>query len=338
MYEGFRWVVAAERQLVREPLTWAEPGPGQLLLRTEASLVSAGTELAIYTGIHQGLANPNARWPKFPQPMGYMAVARVVATGPDVSNYRAGDRLLTSTGHATYATVEVGSGRFWPLPEGIPAEQAVFARMARTAFAAIAQAEVTAAQSVAIVGLGIIGQIALRLFRAAGAHPIAGVDPVAMRREAAARGGASLLFPSAEEAAAALRTAWDGGADVVVDATGWATALPGALALARDAGRVIVLGSPRGTAAEVDFYTDLHRRSLRVIGAHDSGIGVHVRDGFPWTTERVVPACIAYLTDGRLPVADLITHALPAERLPELYQGLLEEKERYLGCVLLWQS
>src|SRR5437764_15022092 len=101
--EGQRWIVPGERQVRREPFNVPEPGPGQLLVRTEASLVSAGTELAIYTGIHQGLTNPNAPWPKYPQPMGYMAVVRVEQAGPETTGYRAGDRLLTSTGHASHA-------------------------------------------------------------------------------------------------------------------------------------------------------------------------------------------------------------------------------------------
>lgn len=338
MAEAVRWVVTGPGSVVAESLPVPHPGPRQLLLETEASLVSAGTELAIFTGIHQGLSNPDASWPTFPQPMGYMAVGRVAAVGAGASGYCPGDRLLTSTGHASHVLLDAHPARCWRLPEEIPAPRAVFARMARTAFAAIAQAGVTAAQSVAVIGLGIIGQIALRLFYASGAHPVAGVDPVAMRREAAGRGGATLLLdPAAGDPGAHLREAWGEGADIVVDATGWATALPGAMALATDGGRVIVLGSPRGTAPAVEFYSHLHRRSLRVVGAHDSGVGAAVRERFPWTTDRVVPACIEYVRSGRLSVDDLITHAVSPDALPDLYEGLLNEKERYLGCVLVWR-
>lgn len=339
--EGERWVVSGERRLVRETFPVPEPGPGELLLRTEASLVSAGTELAIYTGIHQGLRNPDAPWPKYPQPMGYMAVGRVERVGPAVEGFRAGDRLLTSTGHASHALLaaESAGARFWRAPDGIPAPRLVFARMAKTAVTALCRAEVTLAQSVAIVGLGIVGQTALRLFHAAGAWPIVGVDPVAARREAARRGGAAAVAdPGAGEVRAQVRAVLPEGADIVVDSTGRADALPGAMALARDGGTVVVLGSPRGTAAEVDFYTDLHRRSLRVLGAHDSGIGPRVRERFPWTNERIVPAMIAFVQSGRLPVDDLLTHCVPPHRLAEMYEGLLHDPERFLGVVLDWSS
>lgn len=338
--QAFRWVVPGREQTAWEAFEVAEPGPDEIRVRTEASLVSAGTELAIFTGIHQGLTNPDVSWPKYPQPMGYMAVVRVEAVGAGVSDYRPGERLLTSTGHASHAVLDVSrdpGGRMWKLPEAGPAHRLVLARMAKTAVTALCQAEVTLAQSVAVVGLGIIGQVTLRLFQAAGAWPIVGVDPVRLRREAALRGGAATAVdPGAGSPAALVREHLPHGADIVIDATGWAAALPGAMSLAADGGKVVVLGSPRGTAPDVDFYTDLHRRSLRVIGAHDSGVGPVVRERFPWTNERMVPAVVEWVAGGRMPVEDLLTHRVPPAALPEMYHGLLADKERFLGVVLDW--
>lgn len=334
-----RWVVASEQNLVWEELEAPDPGPGELLLRSEASLVSAGTELAIFTGIHQGLTNPNVPWPKYPQAMGYMGVARVERIGDGVEGFRPGDRLLTSTGHASHTLVDTRLPKFgaWPLPEEPPAHRLIFARMAKTAVTAVCNAGVTVGQSVAVVGLGIIGQVALRLFEACGAWPIVGVDPVGLRREAARRGGAAAaLDPGAGDVLEQLRETLPDGADIVVDATGWAEALPGAMRLAKEGGIVVVLGSPRGRAQEVDFYSDLHRRSLRVIGAHDSGVGPAIRENFPWTNDRMVPALVDWIARGKVPVEDLITHRIPPERLPEMYRGLLEDKERYLGVVVEW--
>jgi 2-desacetyl-2-hydroxyethyl bacteriochlorophyllide A dehydrogenase len=333
-----RWVVTGPRALQLEEFVLADPQPGELLVRTEASLVSAGTELAIFTGIHQGLSNPEATWPKYPQPMGYMAAARVIAVGPDVTAWRPGDRVLTSSGHASHALVPTGAGRHcWRLPVELAAERAVFARMAKTAMTAVVQAQVTVGQAVAVVGLGIIGQVALRLFEAAGSYPVVGIDSVAARRAAALRGGAALAIdPGREDPRAALASVAPGGADIVVDATGVAAALPGAMRLAADGGQVVVLGSPRGTAPDVDFYHDLHRRSLRVVGAHDSGIGAAARERFPWTNDRIVPLVIDWVRREKVPVADLISHLVIPAALPEMYSGLLDERERFLGVVLRW--
>lgn len=342
MREGKRWVVPGERRTHLESFEIPRPGPRQMIVRTEASLVSAGTELAIYTGIHQGLTNPHVTWPKYPQAMGYMAVARVEEVGEGVELYRVGNRLLTSTGHASHVLVDLAEGghrRTWQLPEEVPAHNLVLARMGKTAITAVCQAGITVAQSVAVVGLGIVGQVALRLFLACGAWPVVGVDPVSMRRTAARRGGAiGCIDPREGAPAESIRELLPDGADIVVDATGRADALPGAMALAREAGTVVVLGSPRGTAPDVDFYTDLHRRSLRVVGAHDSGIGIEARPSFPFTNDRVVPALVEWVRSKRVPVDDLITHHVGADALPAMYQGLLERPEEFLGVVLDWKS
>jgi len=338
--EGRRWLVSTERETRCEAFAVPEAGPGEIVVRTEASLVSAGTELAIFTGIHQGLTNPHVSWPKYPQAMGYMAVVRVEQVGAGVQACRVGDRLLTSTGHASHAVLQASDvldSRIWRLPEDAPAHHLVLARMAKTAVTALVRAEVTLAQSVAVVGLGIIGQVTLRLFEAAGAWPLYGVDPVGLRREAARRGGAvATINPDTEDPGPRLREFSPGGVDIVIDSTGWAAALPGAMKLAREGGAVVVLGSPRGTATDVDFYSDLHRRSLRVLGAHDSGIGPEVRERFPWTNARLVPVVVEWVRSGKLPVEDLITHRVAPDALPEMYEGLLNDKERFLGVVLDW--
>jgi 2-desacetyl-2-hydroxyethyl bacteriochlorophyllide A dehydrogenase len=340
--EAQRWVVPGEQQVRLEAFPLPQPGPREIRVRTEASLVSAGTELAIYTGIHQGLTNPHVTWPKYPQVMGYMAVVRVDAVGAEVHEYQEGDRLLTSTGHVSHALLNVvpdAASRFWRLPDEGPAHRLVFARMAKTAATALTRTEVTFAQSVVVVGLGIIGQVTLRLFEAAGAWPLVGIDPVAFRREAALRGGArAALDPTAGGVRDALHAELPGGADIVVDATGWASALPDILGLAREGGTVLVLGSPRGTAPDVDFYRDLHRRNLRLLGAHDSGIGGTIRESFAYTDTRVVPALVDWVLRGTVPVDDLISHHVPASALAEMYQGLLEDKDRFLGVVLDWSS
>ena len=338
--KGKRWTVTREREVVFEEFDVPNPGPGEMLIQTEASIISAGTELAIFTGIHQGLTNPQAKWPKYPQPMGYMACGRVVETGVDAA-FEVGQRILTSSGHASYSLIRAGGieGHAWLLPDDAPPEQLVFARMAKTAVTACCQAGHTVGESVAVVGLGIIGQTALRCFDACGAGPLVGVDFVPLRRRAAKAGGASLTIdPGAGDPAEAIREFLPEGADIVIDATGVAGALPPAMKLARDGGKVLVLGSPRGVAQDVDFYSDVHRRSLQIIGAHDSGIGPRPRPGFPWTNDRMVPLVVDWIRRGKLDMTGAVTHVVPPEELADMYEGLLNRQDEFLGAVLRWPS
>jgi NADPH:quinone reductase-like Zn-dependent oxidoreductase len=120
--QGIQLVVPAPNQVRAEEYNIQEPGPDQIRVRTKVSLVSAGTELAIYTGIHQGLTNPKTAWPKFPQVMGYMAVGRVDACGERVTAVKPGQRLICSGRHATTSLLDGTAPGLaaWILPRSCP--------------------------------------------------------------------------------------------------------------------------------------------------------------------------------------------------------------------------
>jgi threonine dehydrogenase-like Zn-dependent dehydrogenase len=129
------------------------------------------------------------------------------------------------------------------------------------------------------------------------------------------------------------------GAEVVADATGVPDAIPTAMSLACDGGQVVVVGSPRGKAKEVNFYDDLHRRYLEVTGAHGNMLfePAHVRLAGAWDIDKAQHWLLAALTSGRLSLAGLVTHRIAPEELGAAYEGLLKKKEEYLGVVVRWR-
>src|SRR5437667_343425 len=176
------------------------PAPNQILVQTEVSAVSAGTELAVYTGTHQWLKDPNLPDWKFPFRSGYSAAGTVVAVGSDVKGWQPGDRVSYPGNHASAELLTLGHerGRLWKLPPGLDAEKAALACIARYGMGASIRAGITLGRSAAVLGLGIIGQFTLRCLLAAGAYPVLGIDGVRLRREAARMAGADhLLDPSA---------------------------------------------------------------------------------------------------------------------------------------------
>jgi threonine dehydrogenase-like Zn-dependent dehydrogenase len=192
-----------------------------------------------------------------------------------------------------------------------------------------------------VLGLGVIGQFALRSLIAAGAHPVVGIDAVAMRRRAALAAGADhVLDPSAGDVREQLaRYLNRRGAEIVADATGVPDAIPTAMALACDGGQVVVVGSPRGRAKEVNFYDDLHRRYLEVTGAHGNMLfePAHTRLAGAWDIDKAQNWLLAALASGRLCMDGLITHRIAPAELGSAYEGLLKKKEEYLGVVLRWK-
>lgn len=344
-----RQVVLTEpyRLAVRE-VELPPPAANQILVATEVSAVSAGTELAIWTGTHQWLKDPTLPDWKFPFRPGYSAAGTIVAVGAAVSGWKVGDRVSYPGNHASAELLTLGHerGRLWRLPDNLDMEKASVACIARYGLGASIRAGLTLGRSAAVLGLGIIGQFALRCLIAAGAYPVIGIDAVPMRVAAALSAGANFVIdPTGSPREALIRCLQSadcqnqGGAEIVADATGVPDAVPLAMALACDGGQVVIVGSPRGKAKEVNFYDNLHRRYLEVTGAHGNMLfePAHTRLAGAWDIDKAQNWLLAALASGRLCLDGLITHRIDAaEELGNAYEGLLKKKDEYLGVVLRW--
>src|SRR6516162_5311054 len=153
-----------------------DPADNQILVAAEVSAISPGTELAVYTGTHQWLQDPNLPDWKFPFRPGYSAAGRVLAVGAAVVGWSPGDRVSYPGNHASAELLTIGHerGRLWRLPPNLDAEKAAVACIARYGMGAAIRAGITLGRSAAVLGLGVIGQFALRCLIAAGANPVVG--------------------------------------------------------------------------------------------------------------------------------------------------------------------
>src|SRR3954453_21466800 len=115
----------ARQVVIREPfkvelreVDLPPPKDNQILVATEVSAVSPGTELAVYTGTHQWLKDPNLPDWKFPFPPGYSAAGSIVAVGSGVAGWQPGDRVSYPGNHASAELLTLGHerGRLWQLP------------------------------------------------------------------------------------------------------------------------------------------------------------------------------------------------------------------------------
>jgi 2-desacetyl-2-hydroxyethyl bacteriochlorophyllide A dehydrogenase len=343
-------MVRARQAVVVEPyktdireVDLPDPGPDQILLAAEYTAISAGTELAVYTGTHQWLKDPNLPEWKFPFRPGYSAAGRVLKVGREFpGDFQEGDRVCYPGNHASAELLTVGQERcrVWRMPENLGFDTAAPAVIARYGLGAAIRVGVTLGRSAVVLGLGIIGQFSLRCLIAAGASPVIGIDAVKMRREAAQKAGAdAVIDPSAVEPLAELRRLLGTrGAELVADATGVPDAIPLAMSLACDAGQVVIVGSPRGIAKEVNFYDHLHRRYIEVTGAHGNMLfePAHTRIPGDWTIDKAQHWLLRQLASQRLSLAGLITQTIRPSELNEAYQGLLSDKDRYLGVLVKW--
>ena len=345
MNRALQAVIVEPYQVAIREVQLPDPTANQILVAAECTGLSAGTELAVYTGSHQWLQDPAMTDWKFPFKCGYSAAGRVLKVGREFpGNFAEGDRVSFPGNHASAELLTAGHerGRVWRMPDALTMERAAVAVIARYGFGASIRVGLTLGRSGAVLGLGIIGQFALRCAIAAGMHPVIGIDAVAMRRDAAMRAGATAVIdPSTADVKSELHKLLNAkGAEVVLDATGVPAAIPTAMGYACDAGQVVVVGSPRGKAQDVNFYDDLHRRYIEVSGAHGNMLfePAHTRLAGAWSIDKAQYWLLNQLATGRLSLDGLITHNIAPEQLGMAYEGLLKDKEKYLGVVLHWTN
>ena len=329
--KGHRLTCPALRRIEVEEFEISAPGPDQVLVRNQLTAVSAGTE--IYGWLHG--AEPG-REPTFPRATGYCSTGTVIDVGRDVADVKPGDRVAAQGSHASHGLVD---RYYYRVPGNVQADDAVFLVMAAISMHGLRRAAVELGEGVAILGLGIVGQLALSLCRLAGAMPLIAIDLDADRLERAAdRGADYTLDPSTGDVVEQVRDLCaEDGADVVVEATGKPEVYPMAVKLARTAGRVIGLGSPRGSV-DMDFMADVHLREVDIIGAIQPITPEANHVYYRWTKDRDRRLLLQLMARGRLCVADLITHRVHPEECQLIYDMLADRPAEALGVVFEWNE
>lgn len=307
-----------------------EAGEGDLLIRARVSLLSPGTERAWLLS----LANTA---PRYPQGIGYCHVGEVVAVGAGVEGWRVGERVASRSPHVMYAAAKASSCN--RVPEGLSEEHAAFFRLGSIAMQAVRKARIELGESVAVIGCGLIGLLAMQLARLNGALPAVSIDKEARRLAYARATGADAALPADEGLKAALRALCGGSdPDVVIEATGHPEAVPAAFDLARFGGRVVLLGSTRGETEAVNFYRDVHKKGLTVLGAHESARPRLDSAPGRWTHEADQETALRLLFHRRLRVDPLVTHRFAWRDAGAAFDRLIGWEPGMLGTLLDWQA
>ncbi len=313
------------------------PAVGQLLVQAHTTAISAGTEIANYRGIttYRSAAKPD--WRADPYYPGYALTGTVVAVGESVTTVRVGDRVCGMGPHASMALVE--ARQFVPIPDTVSDDHAAMTTLVCIAMNAVRLAKIELGERVAVVGAGLVGQLALQLSCLVGARPVVVVDPIAPRREVARTCGATAAIdPTAIDAHQQLAARTEGrGFDVVFEATGSPSAFNPAVRLAAFGGRMILLGSTRGLVEQFDPYSDVHLQGVTLIGAH---MGTHPNHETPfnrWTWENNRNLALQLIADEVLRLEPLISHRVSAQEGPAMFQRLAQNPEHFFGVLLQWQ-
>ena len=354
-------------------------GSGHILVRVVASLISAGTERTVVEFaeknlLQKAMARPDlvrqvvekakregwlstieAARKKLDSEMvlGYSNAGVVIDAGEGVSEFKVGDHVACAGGgFASHSEiVRIPRNLAAVIPGGaslrsVPFEEAAFATVAAIALQGIRLAELRLGEFVAVIGLGLIGQIVVQLSRSNGCVVI-GMDPSAERCCLAERMGCSAAATS-EEALKVIAAQYSNGqgADAVLIAAATESDGPVSLAaeIARDRATVVAIGAVGLSLPRKPYYMkEIDFRISRSYGPgrYDPGYeekGIDYPIGYVrWTEGRNLSSILDLLARGRLDFAPLITHRFPIEQADKGYELISGRTgEPFLGVLIAY--
>lgn len=299
------------------------PGRGQVIVEMEYTVISQGTERAFLGGY------PNTGQ-TFPSGAGYSGVGRVVSRGAGVGDLTVGQRVAGVMPHASHALVD--RDKIVPVPDGVAPEAAAFAQLGVITLHGLRMARLTPGSSVVVIGLGLIGQLGIQLARWAGAAPVIGVARSERHFERAKVSGADAVvaLPDGVEVSQDLE------ADVVIEASGSADAVPTALRLTAPHGRVALLGSSRHTTHGLPLREHVVDREIEIVGTHISGVAKHESTAAAWTRRDETSLFLKLIGDGIVDPLPLIDNLADPSQANQVYESILEGRAPGMGILFDW--
>ncbi len=323
------WFEGSERVALRE----AEingPGPGEVLVRSVVSAISAGTEMLFYRGALENGIEIDSSLPGYrralswPLRYGYATVGTVEAVGSGGDPGLEGASVFAFVPHASAFTAAAAD--VIPVPGGIEPEDAVLFASAETAANLVLDAAPLLGERVSVFGLGAIGLLTTGLLARFPLASVTGWDPIALRREAAEALGARARDP--REAPPEPGTE-DAAVEVSGTAEGFRQAVTACGFDARLIGASWDGAAARSRSLEA-FDTAFHRKRLRIIGSQVSTLAPGLSGR--WTRERRRAA--AWDAIRLLRPSRLITHRIPFGRAAEAYGLIAAHPERCIQLIL----
>jgi threonine dehydrogenase-like Zn-dependent dehydrogenase len=305
----------------------ADPGTGEVQVALRVSSVSSGTERAGITGSTAvSWKRPEAEKPTFPRYHGYSSAGVVTQVGAGVTDIDPGDRVALSW--STHSQVQnIRAGLVHKLPDEVSFSDGALTHIATFPLAAIRKCRLEIGEAAIVMGMGILGMIAIQLLRSGGAAPIIAVDPDGGKREKALQIGADhALDPYAPDFAATAKALTQGGAKVGIEVTGIGAGLDGVLDCMAPFGRVALLGCTRSSDFTIDYYRKVHGPGITLVGAHTNARPERDSAGGWWTEWDDFEAILKLIRLGRLSLSALVEETHSPADAPQVYARLCTEK------------
>ena len=346
--------------------------PGGVLVRTCASLISAGTEKMVIDQAQKSLISRVRERPDLARqviskirahgvsntiqsvvskleqgtPLGYSAAGIVHEVGEQVRGLKVGDRIaLAGTQYANHAELNYAPVNLTALvPDSVSFEEAAYTTVASIAMQGVRLARPELGEFVVVSGLGLIGLITVQILKANGCR-VLGIDFTKDKVELGLKLGLddAVLLPVDDAHRGVDRFSKGRGADVTLITAATNSNQPIELAgeITRRKGRIVVVGAvglniPRDIyyRKELDLQISMSYGPGRYDSSYEEGGLDYPYDYVRWTEQRNMEAVLELMAGGRLDVRTLTTHTFPFEQAPAAYELIKTGSEPYVGIVL----
>lgn len=366
-------VLIKEGQAYAADITAPKPEENMILVKTEFSCISAGTEMAglQYSGssmLHKIIESPELialglkmlkergikdTWTAahggntLGSPMGYSASGVVVESGSKL--FQKGDRVACMgvgyANHAGYIAAPVNLSV--KIPDNVSFENASTAALGCIAMQGVRRADVKLGEYVVISGMGILGQLASRFALASGATVIA-TDIDERRLAIAAQNGVAHVINAGGDVVGEVNRITGGhGADsvIITASTQSDELISQSFKMCRRKGKVVLVGVAGMNIKREDMY----QKELELListsygpGRYDSGYeekGIDYPYGYVrFTEKRNLESYLRLLAEGRIKIDDIIEKIYPAEQATEAYESLKSGENRPLIVLLKYSE
>ena len=298
--------------------------PGQVLVQTLVSAISAGTEMLVYRGqfpehladAHDALSSDI----QYPQAYGYACVGRVVETGPQVDVAWLGRLVFAFQPHTSHFVSTPES--LFPIPEMVSPEMACFLPNTETAVNFVQDAAPILGERILIFGQGIVGLLTSALLAEFPLETLAAADCFPRRRDAALALGLSACFdPNSPDFTASTRSLFPNGADACLELSGTPAALDDAIRLTTFTGRVLIGSWYGAKRTALDLGGSFHRSRIKLISSQVSSISPELSSR--WDKPRRFD--VVWKALQRIRPEKWITQRFPLAQATEAYR-LLDER------------
>ncbi len=304
-----------------------QPTGTQVLVKTAVSTISCGTEKANLDGCESVSIYAPPTPATFPSGSGYSAAGTVVAVGEDVTRVKVGDRVaMYWCLHEKYNLLD--QENMVVIPDEVDFFTAALTQISTFSLAAMRKVRLEIGESCLVMGLGVLGLMAVGFARAMGATPIIAVDPVESRRELALKHGADYaLSPFEEGFAQKVHELTCGGAKTAIEVTGLGAGLNQCLDCVAKFGRIAMLGCTRDPNFTVDYYRKVHGRGVTIIGAHT--LARPELESYPhmFTQHDEMDAFLRLSATGRIDFKSMVGEVHNPTDCPTIYDRLIKDPD-----------